>query len=73
MRNGEPKVFSSKESFVMRAAVVCLLKITVSRMVVGQGRGKQESQIGNYCNNLWKAVKFTVAKWHWRMKRQWMN
>ena len=42
-------------------------------MVVGQGRGKQESQIGNYCNNLWKAVKFTVAKWHWRMKRQWMN
>ena len=54
----------------MRAAFVCLLKITVSRMVVGQGSGKQESQIGNYRNNLWKAVKFTVVKWHWRMKRQ---
>ena len=61
-------MFSSKEMFV-RTLFVCLLKITVSRMIIGWERGKQESQIGSYCNHLWKAIKSLVVKWHWRMKR----
>lgn len=54
-------MFSSKEIFV-RTVFVCLLKITVSRMIIGWERGKQESQIGSYCNNLWKAIKSLVVK-----------
>lgn len=52
---------------------VCLLKITISRMITGWGRGEQESQIGNYYDNPWKAIKLSAVKWCWRTKRQWMN